>query len=68
MLVLAWAATSTWLYRQARAHAQTALVNAAKARQNALAEHNAGEARSKAEEALANALTARQNAERAGAR
>jgi serine/threonine-protein kinase len=68
LLMVAWAATSTWLYRLARVHEEAAISNAAGARHNAtLAQHNAEEARSRAAEALANAETARQNAERASA-
>jgi serine/threonine-protein kinase len=68
ILVLAWAATSTLLFRLARANEQDALANAAAASQNALlAQHNAQEAQSKAQEALANAETARQNSELAKA-
>ncbi len=68
LLVVAWAATSTLLYRLARSNERTARANAAAAGQNALlAEHNAQEARSKAQEALANAETARRNAEKARA-
>jgi serine/threonine-protein kinase len=67
-LVVAWAATSTLLYRLARANERSALANAASASQNAaMAEFNAQKAASKAREALANAETARQNAERATA-
>jgi eukaryotic-like serine/threonine-protein kinase len=66
ILVVAWAATSTWLYRLALANEQTALANAKSASQNAAAaEHNAGEARSKAQEALANAERASANEARA---
>ncbi len=60
-LVVAWAATSTLLYRLARSNERIALANAS------LAEHNAQEARAKAHEALVNAETARRNAERASA-
>ncbi len=66
ILIVAWAATSTLLYRLARANERDALANAATASQNALlAKHNAQEAQSKAQEALNNAETARRNAERA---
>jgi eukaryotic-like serine/threonine-protein kinase len=65
-LVVAWAATSTGLYRLARANERIALANAKSASQNAAAaEHNAGEARSKAQEALANAQRASVNEARA---
>ena len=68
IMVLGWAATSTLLFRLARANERTALANAASASQNAsLAQHNAQDARAKAQEALANAETARRNAERANA-
>src|SRR5262249_3558058 len=68
ILVVAWAATSTLLFRLARANERHALANAASASQNALlAQHNALEAQSKAAEALANAEAARRNAERATA-
>ncbi len=66
LLMVAWAATATGLYRLARANERTARANADRADRNAtLAEHNAREARARAEEALANAETARRNAERA---
>jgi eukaryotic-like serine/threonine-protein kinase len=68
VLVVAWAATSTFLYRRALSGEQAARANATTASQNAaLAQHNAEDARSKAKEALASAQTARQNAERASA-
>jgi len=68
ILVVAWAATSTFLYRLARTNERTALANAATASRNALlAQHNAEAARSNARDALANAETARRNAERASA-
>jgi eukaryotic-like serine/threonine-protein kinase len=68
ILVVAWAASSTLLYRLARANERTALANAASASQNAaLAELNAQKASSKAQEALANAEPARRNAELASA-
>jgi len=64
LLILAWAASSTVLYRLARANERTALANASRASQNAsLAQHNALEAQSHAEDALVNAETARRNAE-----
>ncbi len=56
LLVLAWAATSTLLYRLALTNERTALANARAASNNAaLAQHNAEEAHAKAQEALANA-------------
>jgi tetratricopeptide (TPR) repeat protein len=68
LLVVAWAATSTVLYRMAVTSQRNALASAEYASQNALlAEHNAQEANARAQEALANALTARRNAERASA-
>ena len=68
VLVVAWSATSTLLYRLALSNEQRARASAASASQNALlAEHNAGEANSRARRALANAETARRNAERASA-
>jgi len=68
ILVVAWAATSTLLYRLALANERNALANAASASQNAsLARHNAQEAQTKADLALANAADARRNAERAKA-
>jgi len=64
ILVVAWAATSTLLYRLALANERNALANAAAASQNAsLARYNAEEAQSKAQLALANAEDARRNAE-----
>jgi serine/threonine-protein kinase len=64
ILVVAWAATSTLLYRLALANERNALANAASASQNAsLARHNAQEAQTKAGLALANAEDARRNAE-----
>ena len=66
ILVVAWAATSTGLYRLARANERTALANAATASQNAaLAHQSAQEAASKAREALANAERASANEARA---
>ncbi len=66
LLVLAWAATSTFLYRLALTNERNALANARAARNNAaLAQHNAQEAHSKAEEALANAKRASANEARA---
>ncbi len=66
ILVVAWAATSTLLYRLARANERKALANAASASQNAsLARHNAQEALSNAQEALANAELAKVNEVRA---
>ncbi len=68
MLVIAWAVTSTFLYRRALSSEAAALAYALTASQNAvLAQHNAEDARSKAQEAVASALSARQNAERATA-
>ncbi len=62
LLVVAWAATSTFLVRLARSNERTALANAADARNNAaLADHNAKEAKSKAQEALTNAQRASAN-------
>ena len=66
ILVLAWGATSTLLYRLALANERNALANARAASNNAaLAHRNAEEARSKAEEALANAKRASANEARA---
>ena len=66
VLMVAWAATSTFLYRRALSGEQAARANAKTASQNAaLAERNAEDARGKAQAALASAETARLNAERA---
>jgi serine/threonine-protein kinase len=67
-LIVAWTATSTFLFRLARANEQAAMTNAATASQNAtIARHNAREAESHARDAMANAEMAKRNAERASA-
>jgi tetratricopeptide (TPR) repeat protein len=66
ILIVAWAATSTLLYRLALSNERAALASASSASQNAsIAERNAAEARSKSEEALANAQRANANEARA---
>jgi tetratricopeptide (TPR) repeat protein len=68
LLVVAWAVTSTMLYRLARANERAAVRAAAEARsQEARARHNADQARRNAEDAQASATLARRREQTARA-